>query len=241
MKTQPKFGNVIEQLARRHSVSVVFSDFMFVTICALSMGRMEKEYMETIARYTPAEVTQMAQALALLTEEMTGDGEGMIDVLGAFFEEHISHGHNGQFFTPQPVCDMMAQITCTPKPGETVFDPACGSGRTLLAVGKLNRWAWFYGADIDRNCAMMTAINLQLNALCGEVAWMDSLANRYFGGWAIEPTWYGVPFIRPITEAESYIHMKIRKEPMVAPAAPASLPEPVVELPKRGEQLMFDF
>jgi hypothetical protein len=43
----------------------------------------------------------------------------------------------------------------------------------------------------------------------GEVAWMDSLSNQYFGGWVIEHTIKGIPRIREITERESYIHLKL--------------------------------
>jgi len=30
-----------------------------------------------------------------------------------------------------------------------ISDPACGSGRMLLAAGKLNRSSLLYGADLD--------------------------------------------------------------------------------------------
>lgn len=51
----------------------------------------------------------------------------------------------------------------------TVYDPACGSCRMLLAVAKtLPRWmidhglVHFYGQDIDRKCALMGRINSML-------------------------------------------------------------------------------
>jgi len=51
--------------------------------------------------------------------------------------EFVSHGEHGQYFTPQHVCDMMAQITNMDKDlsqynaidRATANDPACGSGR----------------------------------------------------------------------------------------------------------------
>ena len=43
----------------------------------------------------------------------------------------------------------------------------------------------------------------------GEIAWMNSLTIQYFGGWEIFPTVKGCPCIRPITEKESVIHLKL--------------------------------
>ena len=57
------------------------------------------------------------------------------DVLGNIYEQKVSHGHNGQFFTPQSVCDLMAQITVN-EDAKSISDPACGSGRNLISAAK---------------------------------------------------------------------------------------------------------
>ena len=160
----------MEKLTRRYGVSAVFSDFLTLLICAFSHGQREDEYLTIIRKYEKPEAYRFSEALAALTVEMTGDGTGMVDVLGAYFEEHISHGHNGQFFTPQHICDMMARLMNPVKPLGRISDPACGSGRMLMAMAKVNRFATFYGADNDRNCACMCAINMCLNGMYGEVA-----------------------------------------------------------------------
>jgi hypothetical protein len=56
----------------------------------------------------------------------------------------------------------------------------------------------------------MAVVNFCLNGMCGEVAWMDSLANRFYGGWQIDihPE-HHVPHIREITEDESYLVLRI--------------------------------
>ncbi len=144
---------------------------------------------------------------------MTGpSGNGLIDVLGRYFEQNISHGHNGQFFTPEHICELTARINLPSKPGGRIFDPCCGSGRMLMAMAKFDRNARFYGADIDHNCAMMTAINLCLNGMYGEVAWMDSLSNKFYGGWEIRPSIKGYPYLKAIQQFESFIYMRLPEE-----------------------------
>ena len=164
-----------------------------------------------------------------MVDEMDNAGKGLHDMLGEFFMEYISHGHNGQFFTPEPICEMMARITCGEMmPGQRVYDCACGSGRTLLAAAKINRNGLFFGTDIDRNCCMMTLINLCLNGLCGEVAWMNSLSNEFYSAWHIitHPV-HGVPYIREITVDECYQVLRPRSDK----ADNKSIPEPLPKLP----------
>ena len=199
----------MSDLSIRLGINSVFSDFLTLCICAFSLGTMEEKYLSVISRYSKPEAEKFSSALTQLVIEMTGDGYGMVDVLGEFFENNLSHGKNGQFFSPQNICDLMAQVLYSPKPGSHIADPACGSGRMLLAMAKLNRNALYFGADISEPCAKMATLNLCLNHIFGEIAWMDSLSNKFYGGWAIEPTIKGLPRIREITQKESYIHHKL--------------------------------
>lgn len=206
------FTSIMDSMARRHGIHNLFSDFLTLLICAFSHGAKEEEYLNTINKYEKPDAYKFSDALGALVIEMTGNGDGMVDVLGKYFEENLSYGKNGQFFTPMNICDMMARIVspvqstvANPK----ILDPACGSGRMLMAYAKVNRFGKFYGADNDHNCARMAVINLCLNSMYGEVAWMNSLSNQYFGGWVIEHTIKGIPRIREIKERESYIHLKL--------------------------------
>ena len=238
-KKHESFQRLMDRLSRRHGIHAVFSDFLTMAVCALSLGRMEELYLETVGKYEKPEAYTLAEAFGALVIEMTGDGSGMVDVLGKFFEENLSHGRNGQFFTPQPICDMMAQMNAPVKFGARIADPACGSGRMLLAMGKLQRFASFYGADTDANCAKMTVINLCLNGLFGEVTWMNSLSNQFYGGWEIYPTVKGYPCIRPITEKESYIHLKLPEKKKGQPQL--KLPTPETLEKSSQQQLLFEF
>jgi len=237
----------MQQLARRNSISNVFTDFLEMSVCALSLGAMESRYLEIVGRYDKHEVNLIADAFAALVMEMDDNGEGLRDILGDFFMEHISHGHNGQFFTPEPICEMMARMTNPVEPGSRILDCACGSGRTLLAAAKVNRNTFFYGADVDRNCAMMCLINFCLNGMLGEVAWMNSLSNEYFGAWQIRlHLTGGIPYIVPITEAESLIVLKMPEQKATQineriPEYADVLAELIESVPVKTQQLLFNF
>jgi len=224
MEKQKSFAQYMQQLARRNSISTIFSDFLEMTVCALSLGAMEDRYLEIVRRYDKPEAYLMAEAFGALVIEMDDRGEGLRDVFGDFFMEHISHGHNGQFFTPEPVCELMARLNEPIGFGQRVLDCACGSGRILMAAAKINRNALFYGADIDRNCCMMCLINMCLNGMFGEVAWMNSLSNQFYGAWQVQlhPTGKG-PYIVQITESESQIVLKLPE--ISKPVQVQSVPE----------------
>ena len=102
---------------------------------------------------------------------------GYHDPLGDVFMERISHGHNGQFFTPEEMCRMTAQIT--EATNGYINDPTCGSGRMLLAGLKLAREKgmepWLCGQDLSYTCAKMTLLNLMVNRARGYVTCGNTL------------------------------------------------------------------
>ena len=217
MKTL-SFAKIIDGLAYRWDRRQIFSDFLEMVICAFSLGAKEARYMEIISTYSPEEVNSFADALGALVIEMDDQGNGYKDVLGEYFTLEITNGHNGQYFTPQSVCDMMQALVAENVSGKRILDPTCGSGRTLIAAAKRNPDNEFFGADVDRNCAMMTAINMCLNSMTGEVAWMDSLKNTYHGGWRIQRHFTGVPYLVEIPEAESRIVLRLTEAKEKPPA-----------------------
>ncbi len=159
-----------------------FEDFLEMVVCALSAGQMEEQYLKVVQRYAAGEpgkraIDLMTQMFARLVTAMEDAREGYGDILGDIFQGAITYGEHGQFFTPDSVSQMMAEITIPPDTrGKRILDPACGSGRTLLAAARISRQNEFYGQDIDLRCVRMTAINLGLRNLYGYVVWGDSLA-----------------------------------------------------------------
>lgn len=97
------FTSLMNQLTHHYGVHQVFSDFLTLVICAFSHGRMEKQYLQTIEKYKKSEAYLFSKALAAMIIEMTGDGSGMVDVLGTYFEQNLSRGQNGHLINPLEV------------------------------------------------------------------------------------------------------------------------------------------
>jgi len=178
---------LLEETARRSAVSraQAFEDFLLMSVCALSGGQMEKQYMQTVAKHTEGKkgkrgcdsIAQMFGEMVNMMEDSRGE---MKDVLGDLFEGAITYGEAGQFLTPEPITRMLAKMTTADVPKElghipTVSDPCCGSGRMLLAVAEEHSHWIFHGQDVDLRCVRMTAINLGLRNLYGYVVHGNSL------------------------------------------------------------------
>jgi hypothetical protein len=167
----------------KHEAFSLFLDFCLMVFDPINRHRALSEYSDNkrIAnKNTPQLLLEMFSIIGDLSDN---GGEGFGDPLGEFFTIEITNGHNGQFFTPEPICDMMAMFQGESQPGQSVLDPACGSGRTLLSKAKRNRFLRFFGADVDHICVKMTVLNFLFNSLSGEVAHMNTLSNDFFCGY----------------------------------------------------------
>jgi type I restriction-modification system DNA methylase subunit len=166
---------------------------------------------------------KVGQLTTLIT--LIGDGsEGFCDPLGELYQQAISNGHNDQYWTPEHVCTMISSMMIGDnlRDNQTIYDPACGSGRMLLAAAKVNRFALFYGADIDGICCKMALINMLLNSLKGEIAHMNTLSNEFYKGYKCCTTLvdgFNIPYYIEFTEPElSYIWLKPNQRATSKPA-----------------------
>jgi type I restriction enzyme M protein len=186
---------VINQLAYRHQISNVFDDFMQLAICCFAMKRMEEEYLAIIKRYKPEEQKLFGLALGAMVldyESNSCQSGSWKDVLGNLFEETNSASqasYNGQFFTPQSICQLMAEMTEEKEQKQgliTVNDPSCGSGRNLIAHARLkpnNRFSTFYvGSDLDYRCVKMSVLNFLMFGMAGVVIHMNTLSMEIYRG-----------------------------------------------------------
>lgn len=179
-------------------------------------------------------------AATLVKEYQKGIEErGWCDPLGSTFEQLLGKfdaGNKGQFFTPECVCDLMADIALTEDeelPGPTWFcgafgrrhiasDPSAGSGRNLLAIaskyaGKPRKdLPYFVAEDIDPLCCKMSAINLMAHGLPGEVICHNTLEEPDMCkfGYIINETTYPfytrIPSIRRSTNPLRFVTLRQR-------------------------------
>ena len=231
----------------------VFANWLSVVMACLAAETMEDDYHAAIKRYVGSKrkdrhLDHLAKATAILFQDGAEE-----DILGDAFEGGISWGEHGQFFTPLPVCRMMAQLTGQGEvgAGRVMHDPACGSGRTLIAsaeaAGPLAMARLYTGMDLDERCAKMTAINLALRGLCGWVVCGNSLSLELRFGLMVGPFhgenrqgWIRKVDPRPLLFQR---HDQPTALPEVTPSEPMPLAEPqpaVTEARKPVQANLFD-
>ncbi|WP_295772361.1 N-6 DNA methylase [uncultured Mucilaginibacter sp.] len=203
-----------ERFAYGQSLHTAFTEMLDWTL--LPFKRSEDKSEQQVALETYRNHKKVNELVNLV--KLVGDlSENFSDPLGELYMQAISNGHNGQYFTPEPICDMMAAISVgNPTEGQTVADCACGSGRMLLSAAKINRRLKLYGADLDITCCKMALVNMLLNSLQGEIAHMNSLTNDFYRGYKVSTklvNGYHVPYYIEFTEPEqSYIWLRPVKE-----------------------------
>lgn len=114
--------------------------------------------------------------------EAYGDcAEDYKDPMGDMFMEKISHGQHGQFFTPEDLCTLSAELIGIGniEDGQTINDPTSGSGRMLLKALQIarakGREPILYANDLSMTCAKMCLLNFLVNSVDGEVTCGDAL------------------------------------------------------------------
>lgn len=172
---QVSFRELLLSFASKYRLQNVFQDFLGMCLCAFCINPLtgksyyEDEYLMYIQKYDAAHQKLFPELLALLVLEMENSVSNGIskDVLGEVYQELFYQARSGQFFTPEHITDMMANISGqTTDETLSIIDPCCGSGRMLLSSAKvMGKHHRFFGIDIDLVCVQMTAINLFLNGI----------------------------------------------------------------------------
>ncbi|MDR3695600.1 N-6 DNA methylase [Mucilaginibacter sp.] len=200
-----------ERYAYGQSLHTAFTEFLDWTLLPFKMYNTSDQQNQALETYkSHPKVEQLVNLVTLI-----GDlSEDFNDPIGELYMQAISNGHNGQYFTPTPICEMISAMTIGEgiENRETILDPACGSGRMLLAAAKQNRHSAFYGADLDSTCCKMALFNMLLNSLKGEISHMNSLSNEFYTGYQVNTTLvngYHMPYYSEFTTPElSYIWLK---------------------------------
>jgi N-6 DNA methylase len=102
--------------------------------------------------------------------EITLGGEAEVDLLGHVHQELASKRSRqgqGQFYTPTEVAEAMARMSVTGvNPGQSICDPAAGTGGLLRAAAQAVRAqggnpheVWWFACDIDPVAVAALAVN----------------------------------------------------------------------------------
>lgn len=236
----------------------VFRDF--VTMSAISLRNammmndaLEKEYLGIIGNYQKQDQLQFPKLLAHLVELLEF---GPRDVLGNLFEAlELNSKDKGQFFTPQPISEFMAQIvgnediSLGDKPFITLSEPACGAGGMVLAFVKQMQQAgynpaerlWVQAIDVDRLAALMCYVQLSLWHVPAEVIVGNTLSMELRELWYTPAHILGNWSYKLRVRAEERA-TKRESEPEIQ-SQPTSTTNPVSQPQKEivGTQVQFDF
>jgi len=167
---------------------------MFMAAAAISqplhwVQKREDEYLRRIGQYdskTQALFPMMFAEIVLALEQ-----EGLTDMLGEMYMELELMNHwKGQFFTPESVCRLMAEMQAMDAADLierngfiTVNEPTCGAGAMLIAFAHacavrdidFQRDVLFIGQDVDPVVARMCYIQMSLLGMPGYVIIGNSL------------------------------------------------------------------
>jgi type I restriction-modification system DNA methylase subunit len=203
----------LERLGRKYSTWRVFTDFVALAAIEISAAvdlaqkaEREAQYIEIAKKYDKAERPVFAELFCALVMALEAAGRPR-DVLGEIF--HALELHNrfkGQFFTPQPVADFMAECAAAAELGSfgyvSMCEPAAGSGVMALAAAHVMDKRGFnhsenllvHATDVDLKCVHMSYIQLALYGIPAVVTHGNSLTGKrrsrwptplyVLGGWA---------------------------------------------------------
>jgi type I restriction enzyme M protein len=194
-----------------------FSDFMLIAINFFGNMNWKQERDDHMKRYTSKQHQifnkMFAEMMLVYNQQIVLQGLPWYDFFGTFYEVIISNYKQsamGQYFTPEPICTFMAQILISGenKGCERVSEPACGSGRMVMAANAERPGMLYYCVDNDFMCCQMTVLNMFHHGMVGEVVWKDALnLNDWKYGWQINPYLWGsgLPTIEPLQKQNSFL------------------------------------
>lgn len=162
------FTAAISNLSNRKDLRDNFIEFLDYTLFFFCENPTEKQIESFNSKNERFDLFKKAMLLL-------GDGsEDFTDILGEFFMCNVTMGRNGQYFTPEVICELMAKMVSGDDDEKrlSIDDCCCGSGRMLLAHAKNSKHPHnktYYANDIDIICSKMCLINLLLNSLSGVV------------------------------------------------------------------------
>lgn len=195
----------IQKLAQSQGLNTVFTTFLEITANCIAAQmdpanavEREKRYVEIASKMEPETLDSYARMLAMLWLAIREHEDDPCDILGAIYHElRLNNEWNGQFFTPDNICRMMAEMInpvadVTDHNGPiTINEPTCGSGTMVIgAVWSMKRKnfdfqrkSFFVAQDIDIRCVWMAYIQLSLYGIPAVVIHGNTLTMEEWSRW----------------------------------------------------------
>lgn len=215
----------------------VFKDLLRFTVLSFTVNNKENNETWDVSEKESKELFGLLGiVLGEYNEQIKKNG--WADPWGECYESLISKAKAStmaQFFTPRSLCDLMSGMVMSQDCDSDkktdcgafgrrmlVSDPTCGSGRNLLAIaskfsGKPQRdLPYFVGEDLDEMCVMMTAVNLMMHGVPGEVICHNTLTEPdgckfgYIINEGLFPIPGGLPTIRKYTNPMRFLILRRR-------------------------------
>lgn len=230
-----QFEKIFEKLARQDDASIIFTNWLDWVIDANLYTN--KKY-EIDFKGNEQEYYALYKAwISIVSDELERTGKYYYDYLGEFYEDIIQSrykaGTRGQFFTPQDVGKLMAELCFSESSHDGFsYDCACGSGRLLLDAHEQNPSNILIGWDMDRQACKMAVLNLYISGARGSIICKDTLTLECYDAWRVNNyLGYGLsmPHIEKVSESDAYRFIngpnnstvydkiKVKKAPTPAP------------------------
>ena len=158
------------------------------------------ELQEVLDRYDFIVFTQsrenkeiLKQLVELFSKYNLGDNYVSVDVVGDGYEWVIKYfapqkAKEGEVFTPREVVRLMVELA-DPKPGESVYDPACGPAGMLIISYKYVKERYgeqeakklfLYGQERNNKIWGLAKMNILIHGIDAKIELGDSLLNPKF-------------------------------------------------------------
>lgn len=223
VKSSPHRKQLVEEIRRlsqSQGLNTVFTTFLEIAATSIAAQMDPQNAVEREARYqelasgmTPETLDAYARMLALLWLTVIEHSDDPCDILGDIYHElRLNNEWNGQFFTPDNICRMMAEIInpiSAPEDHDgpiTINEPACGSGTMVIgavwAMKQKNfdfqRKSFFVAQDIDIRCVWMAYIQLSLYGIPAVVVHGNTLTMEEWSRWYTP--YAAMPFMKQTLE-----------------------------------------
>ena len=192
----------VREMGLEYGVNEVFTTSLELTAVSLAARKdpicsieREKRYHELTKGMTPKLLNRYSELTALMFLAILKYQHEPRDVLGEIYRElNLYQKWSGQYFTPDSICRLMAELILPDKSDEervTIQEPTCGSGAMIIgsAYAMMNRnidyrsKSLFIAQDIDIRCVWMCYIQLALYQVPAIVIHGNTLTGEEWDRW----------------------------------------------------------